>query len=102
VSTFETEAEAVERANDCEFGLAGAVISADPDRCKRVAEALEAGIVWVNCSQPCFCQARAGSWAGRGAGTPRRPARAAGAFRCPRRAFPLYRKLPGRPSCTRG
>jgi betaine-aldehyde dehydrogenase len=22
-----------------------------------VADALECGIVWVNCSQPCFCQA---------------------------------------------
>jgi len=22
-----------------------------------VAEALEVGIMWVNCSQPCFCQA---------------------------------------------
>lgn len=26
-------------------------------RCARVAEALEVGIMWVNCSQPCFCQA---------------------------------------------
>lgn len=25
--------------------------------CSRVAAALECGIVWVNCSQPCFCQA---------------------------------------------
>jgi betaine-aldehyde dehydrogenase len=63
VSTFETEAEAVESANDSEFGLAGAVISADEERCKRVAEALEAGIVWVNCSQPCFCQVGAGGTA---------------------------------------
>lgn len=60
VSTFETEAEAVERANDCEFGLAGAVISADQERCQRVAEALECGIVWINCSQPCFCQVGCG------------------------------------------
>ncbi len=37
---------------------AGAVISADQARCQRVAEALECGIVWVNCSQPCFCQVR--------------------------------------------
>lgn len=29
------------RANDSEFGLAGAVISADEARCKRVAEALQ-------------------------------------------------------------
>jgi hypothetical protein len=75
VATFETEAEAVEAANDCEFGLAGAVISADEDRCQRVAEALEVGIVWVNCSQPCFSQVRLppNSWArgqdlGRGVG----------------------------------
>ncbi|KAG2432315.1 hypothetical protein HYH02_013035 [Chlamydomonas schloesseri] len=57
VATFTTEAEAVAAANDSEYGLAGAVISADPDRCKRVAEALECGIVWINCSQPCFCYA---------------------------------------------
>lgn len=36
---------------------AGAVISKDSQRCKRVSEALECGIVWVNCSQPAFCQA---------------------------------------------
>lgn len=58
VSTFSTEGEAVQLANDSEFGLAGAVISADEARCKRVAEALQVGIVWVNCSQPCFCQVR--------------------------------------------
>mmetsp|Transcript_13639 Transcript_13639/g.29251 ORF Transcript_13639/g.29251 Transcript_13639/m.29251 type:complete len:498 (-) Transcript_13639:438-1931(-) len=57
VMTFETEDEAIALANDCEYGLGGAVISADPDRCKRVSEALECGIVWVNCSQPCFTQA---------------------------------------------
>lgn len=57
VATFETEAEAVEAANDSEFGLGGAVISADMERCQRVAGALECGIVWINCSQPCFCQA---------------------------------------------
>lgn len=56
MATFEAEAEAVAAANDSQFGLAGAVISADAERCRRVAEALEAGIVWVNCSQPCFCQ----------------------------------------------
>ncbi|KAL3698345.1 hypothetical protein R1sor_012421 [Riccia sorocarpa] len=38
-------------------GLGGAVISKDEGRCKRVAELLDAGIVWINCSQPCFCQA---------------------------------------------
>jgi betaine-aldehyde dehydrogenase len=66
VSTFSTEGEAVELANDSEFGLAGAVISADEARCKRVAEALQVGIVWVNCSQPCFCQVRPGLDGGEG------------------------------------
>jgi betaine-aldehyde dehydrogenase len=57
VATFRTEEEAVERANDSPYGLAAAVMSADQDRCQRVARALEAGIVWINCSQPTFTEA---------------------------------------------
>lgn len=56
MAEFETEAEAIAAANASEFGLGGAVISADLKRCKRVGEALQCGIVWINCSQPCFCQ----------------------------------------------
>ena len=51
----------VQIANNSEFGLAGAVISADPERCRRVAERFETGIVWINCSQPCFVQASSSS-----------------------------------------
>jgi betaine-aldehyde dehydrogenase len=54
---FKDEAEAVQLANDTRFGLAAAVMSADKGRCRRVSEALRAGIVWVNCSQPTFTQA---------------------------------------------
>jgi acyl-CoA reductase-like NAD-dependent aldehyde dehydrogenase len=43
VATFNTEGEALQLANNSEFGLAGAVISADEARCKRVAEALQVG-----------------------------------------------------------
>lgn len=57
VATFNTEEEALQLANGSQFGLGGAVISADEVRCQRVAERLECGIVWINCSQPCFCQA---------------------------------------------
>ncbi|KAL6761955.1 Aldehyde/histidinol dehydrogenase [Haematococcus lacustris] len=57
VMTFTSEAEALTLANESEYGLGGAVISADAQRCQRVAEGLECGIVWVNCSQPCFSQA---------------------------------------------
>ena len=55
--TFGTEAEALALANGLPFGLAAGVITADAGRADRVAAALEAGIVWQNCSQPCFVQA---------------------------------------------
>jgi betaine-aldehyde dehydrogenase len=57
VKTFSTEDEAIQLANDSQYGLAGAVLSNDLERCDRVSKAFQAGIVWVNCSQPCFCQA---------------------------------------------
>lgn len=55
--SFETEAEALNLANDSYYGLAGAVISQDKDTCLRIARALRVGIVWTNCSQPTYCQA---------------------------------------------
>jgi betaine-aldehyde dehydrogenase len=57
VRTFRDEEEAVRLANDTRFGLAAAVMSADVERCRRVARRLRAGIVWINCSQPTFSQA---------------------------------------------
>ncbi|XP_022921521.1 betaine aldehyde dehydrogenase 1, chloroplastic [Cucurbita moschata] len=57
VKTFSSEDEAIELANDTIYGLGAAVISNDLERCERVTKALQAGIVWVNCSQPCFTQA---------------------------------------------
>ncbi|MSP68250.1 MAG: NADP-dependent succinate-semialdehyde dehydrogenase I [Alphaproteobacteria bacterium] len=45
---FKTEAEAIQLANDTEFGLAAYFYSRDIGRCWRVAEALEYGIVGVN------------------------------------------------------
>jgi succinate-semialdehyde dehydrogenase/glutarate-semialdehyde dehydrogenase len=45
---FKTEAEAVEMANDTEFGLAAYFYSRDIGRIWRVAEALEYGIVGIN------------------------------------------------------
>jgi len=57
VKRFNTEEDAIRMANASRFGLAGAVMSADPQRATRVANGLRAGIVWVNCSQPTFNQA---------------------------------------------
>ncbi|KAH7866036.1 hypothetical protein Vadar_014599 [Vaccinium darrowii] len=60
VKTFSTEDEAIELANDTQYGLGAAMISRDLDRCERVTKAFQAGIVWVNCSQPYFSQAPSG------------------------------------------
>ena len=48
VFTFDREDEAVARANDTEFGLAGYFYTRDLGRAWRVAEALECGMVGVN------------------------------------------------------
>lgn len=46
--SFETEAEVVSLANDAEVGLAGYFFSKDTQRCYRVAEALQFGMVGIN------------------------------------------------------
>lgn len=48
VLDFDTEAEAVARANDTEFGLAAGVFTADITRAHRVISALQAGTCWIN------------------------------------------------------
>ncbi len=48
VIPFKDEAEAVRIANDVKYGLAGYVWTEDIDKAHRVAQALEAGLVWVN------------------------------------------------------
>ncbi len=45
---FSSEEEVIERANNSEYGLAGAVWTADPDKGVEIAEQLETGTVWVN------------------------------------------------------
>lgn len=52
VETFRTEAEAIELGNDTEYGLAGAVWTADMARAHRVAGALRHGTVWINDYHP--------------------------------------------------
>ena len=48
VLPFDTEDEVVARANATPYGLAAAVFSSDFARANRVANALEAGSVWIN------------------------------------------------------
>jgi len=60
VERFTTEAEAVELGNDTEYGLAGAVQTADVERGERVAAALRHGTVWINDFGPYVPQAEWG------------------------------------------
>jgi aminomuconate-semialdehyde/2-hydroxymuconate-6-semialdehyde dehydrogenase len=46
---FATQAEAVALANDVPYGLAATVWTQDAAKADRVAEALDSGMVWVNC-----------------------------------------------------
>jgi len=48
VCEFETEAEAIELANDSEYGLGAAVWTQDISRAHRVSRKIESGMVWVN------------------------------------------------------
>ncbi|QUL36940.1 aldehyde dehydrogenase family protein [Erythrobacter sp. JK5] len=45
---FSTEDEVIQRANNSDYGLAGAVWTANPDKGVEIAEQLETGTVWVN------------------------------------------------------
>lgn len=50
---FDSEEEAIRRANDTTYGLGGAVFTTDLERAHRVAAEIESGMVWVNSSQDC-------------------------------------------------
>jgi aminomuconate-semialdehyde/2-hydroxymuconate-6-semialdehyde dehydrogenase len=49
IAPFDTEEEAIAKANDTQYGLAASVWTSNLKRGHRVAEKLRAGITWVNC-----------------------------------------------------
>ncbi|MGE2716221.1 aldehyde dehydrogenase [Mycolicibacterium litorale] len=49
IEAFDSEDEAVAKANDTRFGLAATLVTGDQDRAERVSSQLRAGTVWVNC-----------------------------------------------------
>lgn len=61
VRRFTSEAEAIALANDSDFGLVASVVSASHETAERVANALQAGLVWINAPQVIFPQA---AWGG--------------------------------------
>lgn len=68
IETFRTEDEAVETANDTEYGLAGAVWSQDSGKCQRVAQRLRHGTIWINDFHPYLPQAEWGGFKHSGVG----------------------------------
>jgi aminomuconate-semialdehyde/2-hydroxymuconate-6-semialdehyde dehydrogenase len=49
LQSFKTEAQAIEMANDTEYGLAAVVMTGDEKRAERVTAAVNAGLIWNNC-----------------------------------------------------
>lgn len=68
VERFRNEEEAVRRANDTIYGLAGAVWTTDGERAERVSSQLRLGTVWVNDFHPYFAQAPWGGYKQSGIG----------------------------------
>ena len=54
VRTFTTELEALELADDSEYGLVATVVSGDAARAERIAARIDAGHVWINSGQVIF------------------------------------------------
>ncbi|KAK5017670.1 mitochondrial aldehyde dehydrogenase [Cryomyces antarcticus] len=50
ISSFKTEQEAVDRANNTTYGLGSAVFTENITKAHRVARQIEAGMVWINSS----------------------------------------------------
>jgi acyl-CoA reductase-like NAD-dependent aldehyde dehydrogenase len=48
IYSFDSEEEAVELANDTDYGLGATVISGNPERAQRVAGRIQSGVVFIN------------------------------------------------------
>ncbi|WZX99471.1 betaine-aldehyde dehydrogenase [Bacillus sp. FSL W7-1360] len=62
IETFETTEEAIAKANDTIYGLAGAVFSTNIEKAEFVASRLRMGTVWINDFHPYFAQAPWGGY----------------------------------------
>ena len=59
---FKTIEEVIERANSTRYGLAGGVFTKDIDKGLMVAQAVQAGNMWINCYNVCNIQAPFGGF----------------------------------------
>ncbi|VEF46927.1 aldehyde dehydrogenase [Bacillus freudenreichii] len=62
IQKFKDEEEAIQLANDTDFGLAGGVFSNDGAKALRVIKKVRAGITWVNTFGPTFNEAPWGGY----------------------------------------
>ncbi len=68
VSRFKSEEDAVRLANNSQYGLAASIWTKDGDRQRRLSQAVEAGVTWVNASQPAYAEIPWGGVKGSGYG----------------------------------
>lgn len=68
VRTFDSEEEALELANDSDYGLVATVVSGDVARATEVAAHIDAGHVWINSAQVIFPQTAWGGFKASGIG----------------------------------
>jgi betaine-aldehyde dehydrogenase len=68
IETFQTEREAVEKANNTVFGLSASVWTHDGARSLRIARALRNGTVWINDHNKLFAEAEMGGYRRSGLG----------------------------------
>ncbi|WP_020560950.1 aldehyde dehydrogenase family protein [Thiofilum flexile] len=68
ITYFDTEDEAIELANDSDYGLVATILSADLERAQRVANQIWAGHIWINSLQIIFPQTAWGGFKGSGIG----------------------------------
>lgn len=62
IQTFKTEKEAIDMANDTQYGLAGAVFTSDLTRAHNVIGEIRAGITWINAYNPTYNEAPWGGY----------------------------------------
>jgi betaine-aldehyde dehydrogenase len=68
VQRFADEAEAIELANDTEYGLAAGLWTQNLDRAWRVARAMRAGTIWINTYHHFYDEAEVGGFKRSGIG----------------------------------
>jgi betaine-aldehyde dehydrogenase len=68
VRSFDTEDDAIAKANDTEYGLAATVVGENTGEVRRIARALRAGIVWQNVPQMVFPEVGWGGFGSSGIG----------------------------------